>query len=1567
VVARRAGRALVRLTVWLLLAVAATGASVAFHLNLPRSRRLAKELLTRLASGELRGDLEIGRFVDVRLDRILVEDLVLRDADGVAVVEIDVAEITPDLSQLLSGTISFPVVEARGALLRLRRESRPADPDDLLPSFLRAFEPADPSPGGGGAPAPRVVLGALRLRDVRVVGRLLGRGGIDAEDVRLDGRLTIEDGDVELRIWNAGGLLVAPYPFEAELRNLTGTIDTRAEAGISLYAHLRSRRPGEDGLHDNVRLRVEYFLPPGVGPSPPAPRRLELRAQVDPLLSQTLEDVGIEAAAPLTGPLWGTVQLVGPENDLALRLDLDTLAGPLTVDGTVAGPEVRVEVAAAELALHRLIEGIPTELPVGGRVRVDLAPSPEQGSGEALRLTADLEPFTVDGWAVPGLRGEGRIVDGVVELDRIEGPTGGGEVAGRGRFGPDSGEVFLDLRARLPALSREPNLRRVLPGARGRGTSELALRVDDGRVLLDGRVVLDDFSLPPFRAERLVVSGRVEGEPARPRVDLTAQARGASLADFPLGEGTAYLAGGPSRYTSRGRFAGSGGRRVAFEASAERRDGDRWAIEVPTFELAAGRDQLADYAGVAEGLLVDPGRGTVELEELRLVAGTQRLSLRGRYEDRGDSNLNLTLQNTRIASVLALLPGADPEVDGRVDAEVSLAGSLPGRPAFRFEGGLRGGRIGPLDELEGAFRAALDEGELMVDLLFDLGRGGGAVGVRGSGLVDQQAADLESAFLGGVYELELELAALDLAVLASAGGADLPIEGAATTGTMTIQGSPYAPDVSAKISAPEVALVDGPTLPVATRFDYETGVLVGELEVGPEGDPLMSAEASLLVDLATLIVSPETAREALETLPWRLSLRSDPRRLDTLPSPWKEAVPAALGPLRVAGSLTLAGGSTPLRGDATLSAEWDPTDQALLPCPGLVAPRAQLLGTIREGRTTLDASGFVGTAEVLRARSSSSTPYDAWLTGRAPLALPKSELDLAVQELPVDALPGLCGRATGSLVGELRARRLFSEAPELELAAATPDFRVRGGARVRATATGTLDGRRGLDIGAQLRWPGGERAELDLALPLRWGGPEHPLPSRVPGSSLETVARFSAAPIAPLLLPIGEIAEARGYLTGEVRIHGPLESFQVDGEVVLEEGALDVVPLGQQLRDVRGTLDFRGDWVRLADLRARDGDGVVRLDGSLSFAGLAPRTADLAINAQDFPVRQQGSVLARVGTSARLVSEFLAEEAQVDLDLRQLDVALPEQSSSTVQGLDPHPDVEVVGRRGDDRPDGDGPAPYHFVFDVETLGSAWVRRSDFSAEVRARLDAEVIGGSLRLAGTVELLRGIFEVFGKRFEVQRGGLAFSGSEELDPGVSLVAVHTLPAGDDTVTVIVGGTLLAPTVDFTSTHPTCRADEEVIALLVSGACSVADTFAASGESTEAEQQALNFLAGITAGVLTLGARRQFGELVPVLVIESGDTAFQSARVRAGFRADSLVPDFLRGVIRGLYIEGQVTAEQGAAVAGAGQDASEGPSGAAFSGGFLFELRFPYDLVGRTTFESSSNAWSVDLTWEP
>jgi hypothetical protein len=82
---------------------------------------------------------------------------------------------------------------------------------------------------------------------------------------------------------------------------------------------------------------------------------------------------------------------------------------------------------------------------------------------------------------------------------------------------------------------------------------------------------------------------------------------------------------------------------------------------------------------------------------------------------------------------------------------------------------------------------------------------------------------------------------------------------------------------------------------------------------------------------------------------------------------------------------------------------------------------------------------------------------------------------------------------------------------------------------------------------------------------------------------------------------------------------------------------------------------------------------------------------------------------------------------------------------------------------------------------------------------------------------------------------------------------------------------------------------------------------------------------------------------------------------QLSAGIEADRIIPKFMRGFVRGAYVEGIVSSKSGESEEEAAQVSSNGASG-----GVLLELLLPRDLVWAGQYGPGPR-WSIDLDWRP
>ncbi len=1518
-------RRLLRFALWLIVGPAIFLASVLFHLDTPLAREVARTMVNDYASGEMAGELEIGRVEHLHWDEIIATDVVVRDPQGREVIRGEKVTAVPDLAMALEGVLRFSSAHLETGTLTLY------EGEDSLPTFIEGFGAADPTPGTG-EPF-HAIIDDITIDDVTATGELLGIQGLRVEDIHATGRIDIEE-FVHVEVRDVSGRVVAPYPFVATLADVDATIDTDPSLGteMSFATHI-----DEDERIDGT---LTYRVPEGQPLTDPA--ELDIRLRVDNVRARRMREVEFEWADAFEGRVDGTVRFHGPPEDLHLEADLDSDGGHLLVEGRIPSEgATEVEISTTELRLAEVYEGAP-DITIEGRFQI-------RDDDEGTHVTGQTEAFDYDGTRVPPARIAGRLEEDGFAAERVELQLATGEVVARGRVGYD-GSAELEVDADLGQVANEPLVQDLFDGLAGSARFDGQLSLEPGSEVLDlrGRWVLTNVRYGPTKVNRLVATGRVFGPIAGPSVDLGLDAAGVTAFDAPMGGGSGRIGGGPTHYQTSFELTRPG-QRVAIRNASITDRGATTMVDIPALEADVGG---TSWTGSVDGLAL--ADGGLAVESLSLESGDQRLRAqadwrfaRGPESDR----LRIEAQNVDLSILQTLDPDA-PELAGLFAGRLEVGGDFEGQPLLTLDGQVQRLGYGTARNLDGRVRASYQRGTLTGNARLGSAQRG-HVELTLQGTFDPQLP-LADTYRDGAYELTTAFENVDLAVL-QAFDLGLPTLEGRGDGTLTASGTLDVFDFGATLRS-DALRVDG-MQPLGTklRVQYRDGALIAHAATHDRHGELAEFETALLLDLTTAMQQPELVSEMLALAPWRVAVRLAPRDLGTLPPRVREMLPD-VSRWRGSAALTIRGGAYQPHADLIADLEWV-GDIGRTLCGKEASPRFTVRSDMSGGQARVELHGLIRDRRFLFAEATAQAPLAEWLANPDTFELPATNVEAFVERVPLEDVPYACEVAGGPVTISVSAQDIFTDDPRIELDLSSDDVVLRQlavtgrGTQRRVGVTATTEpftlrmrsllsqGLLGTDVEANFR--GGGNALVRADVPVLAG---NQIPTIDPDGELRADLDLMATPLATLLFWLPDIGEVEGFVDGFAQADGPLSSPDIAGQLEVYRGHVELKSFGQRLDDIAGTLLLEGDRITLQGVSARDGDGTLRIAGDSTLEGLFPASVRLRLRADEFPVREEGSVMAALTGDARLTGELSTEGFEGRLDAGSILVELPDDPGRDPISLDAHPEIHVAGtERGEPADDA-----YVMHLVVDASSGFQMRGPDFSARLEAELDVTYADPELRVDGGVQLTQGHFEVFGKRFAVERGWLAFDGGTTLDPQVNLVAVHQLRGRPgESVTVTAGGRLSNPTITFSSTVTNDRA--AIIALLISGGDRRQDT------ERDATRQASDFLAGVAAGVLTLSLREEFGSYFPTIAIESNQLG--GTRVRTGISLEDLLPAAVRDVIQGVYFEGflNTAGQQATTTQGQQQDV-----------GVRLELDFPRGIGNSYTLDTNTN-WSADVTWQP
>ena len=382
---------------------------------------------------------------------------------------------------------------------------------------------------------------------------------------------------------------------------------------------------------------------------------------------------------------------------------------------------------------------------------------------------------------------------------------------------------------------------------------------------------------------------------------------------------------------------------------------------------------------------------------------------------------------------------------------------------------------------------------------------------------------------------------------------------------------------------------------------------------------------------------------------------------------------------------------------------------------------------------------------------------------------------------------------------------------------------------------------------------------------------------------------FRAAALMPLLR--GPVNQLDGRIDADASLHvdPKFQTGKMNGDVRFTGGVLEVPALDERLHDVSATVSVR-PWgtLRLDDVTARGSSGRLRASATALLDGFRLRsaTADVEIASRDrMPLTVEGVSLGEASGTIHADATMAPDQKTLDVHVKvpTFDMRLSPATGHSVQSLDPAPHV-VIGRYG---PGGRFvELAMHAPHKTRPPESTAVRVAiDLGNDVRVRRDATLdlqltgsasidITDAPHVSGTLRLVRGTVDVFGKRFAIDPSSTVSFTGDPNNPQLVATAEYDAPDGTHVFADVVGP-IKKPNVLLRS-EP-ARSQDAIMGLLVFGSEEGLSGTPAPDQQPDPMQRA----AGVASGPVTEALNKALSGITSLEVSTRVDTS-QAANPR-------------------------------------------------------------------------------------
>ncbi|AHE53361.1 translocation/assembly module TamB domain-containing protein [Sphingomonas sanxanigenens] len=551
----------------------------------------------------------------------------------------------------------------------------------------------------------------------------------------------------------------------------------------------------------------------------------------------------------------------------------------------------------------------------------------------------------------------------------------------------------------------------------------------------------------------------------------------------------------------------------------------------------------------------------------------------------------------------------------------------------------------------------------------------------------------------------------------------------------------------------------------------------------------------------------------------------------------------------------------------------------------------QTSARVSPDRIELSGQGTVDRRPIALKRPAVLTPEDGgWRVAEAALAFSggdatlsglfgatRTEVEAKLTRMPMTVLDigypglGLGGYASGSL----SYRQAEGGQPS-----GRADLTIRG-----LNRSGLVLSSRPIDVGVAAVLTGGSAGVRAVAASGgRTIGRAQARLAPLPGSG-DLFTRLSSAPLFAQLRYDGaadtlwrltgvESFDLSGPVAVAADVHGTFDNPRIDGSVRTTGARLESPVTGTVVSNIQATGRFNGSQLVLDRFTGVAGQGgTVTGTGAFDFAAANGLGIALDLQANHAVLLNRDDIGATITGPLRILSDgaggTVSGNVAIDRGRFRLGRAVAAEAVPRLK-------VTELNRAGEEIERAAPPAPWNLDVHATARNRLMVTGLGLDSEWRADLDIKGEATAPAIGGRADLVEGGYEFSGRRFDLERGSIRFTGSVPADPVLDIVAIADIQGLN--ASIRVSGTGQKPDIAFTSTP--ALPEDELLSRLLFG------TSITNLSAPEALQlaAAVASLQGGGTGLNPINAVRQAVGLDRLRILPADVTTGQGTSVAAG-----------------------------------------------------------------------------------
>ena len=288
------------------------------------------------------------------------------------------------------------------------------------------------------------------------------------------------------------------------------------------------------------------------------------------------------------------------------------------------------------------------------------------------------------------------------------------------------------------------------------------------------------------------------------------------------------------------------------------------------------------------------------------------------------------------------------------------------------------------------------------------------------------------------------------------------------------------------------------------------------------------------------------------------------------------------------------------------------------------------------------------------------------------------------------------------------------------------------------------------------------------------------------------------------------VKNVRGLLVFDIKFENTLKKPKAKGNLRIYDGRFSAPEFGVDYDDLQLVMTIDTSFVKIDQLDVRSAKGILKTKGNVNFAGRTISNAAASLSAKDFLVAKNKKLELRLHANITGSGDTLGARYRGDITVEKSRFFLQALQQREVIQLNEAPTsrADSASLRSAKTTNGTPLARWlqnlRGDLKISIPRNTWIRGPELNAEIEGALDFVQEGLDKFLPfGALNLIRGTYELFGKRFDIDEGQITFQGDLQ-NPLIALNAKHvfrTAGSGGEkkNLEIRIGGELRNPKIEF------------------------------------------------------------------------------------------------------------------------------------------------------------------------